>query len=229
MKTVPMTYYAPQSGVGLAMAAAPAMFGPAARIGFVGLGAGTLACYRQPGQTWTAFEIDPVIENIARKDFSYISRCAPDMKIAIGDARLTLANQPRGAFNLLAVDAFSSDAIPLHLVTREAFAVYGRTLADDGVLLIHISNRFLNLEPVIAAIAKDGGWQARARTYSPVGAQPRGQMFAQSTWIVLSRSTARLDQLPGQWRAVETDAALPVWRDDFASVLPVLRFRRDTH
>lgn len=225
--TVPMTYYAPASGVGLAMAAAPRLYGPAARIGFVGLGTGTLACYAKPDQSWTVFEIDPAVVDIARTRFSYLARCRPDLRVVIGDARLTLAAEPPAALDLLAIDAFSSDAIPLHLVTREAFRVYGGVLRSDGVLLLHVSNRFLDLAPVVAAIARAEGWSAVMRDYSPPRDQPRGQHFTRSDWIALSRSPAKLDALaaigPGLWEPLPAPAGAPAWSDDFASLLPVLK------
>ena len=222
----PMTYYLRESGIGRALA----MMGADAQIGVVGLGTGTLACHAKPGQGWTAWEIDPLVVDIARSRFSYIARCQPDLKIVLGDARLTLADAPAGGLDLLAIDAFSSDAIPLHLMTAEAFALYGRTLAADGLLLVHISNRFLDLEPVLAAIAADGGWQARVLQLPPPDRDQRGWIVAGSTWVALSRNPARLEALVaggGDWRALAARAAMPVWRDDFASVLPVLRWRQD--
>ncbi|WP_419814068.1 spermidine synthase [Glacieibacterium sp.] len=226
--TVPMTYYAPGSGVGLALKAVPPMFGPNARIAFVGLGSGTLSCYAQPGQAWTAYEIDPVIVGIAKRRFSYVSRCRPDLRIVLGDARLTLAAAAPAGLDVLAVDAFSSDAIPLHMVTREAFRVYGRALQRDGVLLLHISNRYLELEPVVAAIAKAEGWTARVHDYTAPKNQPRGVQFTNSSWIVLTRSPQHMDAVvaatpPGSWRPLLEQPGLTAWSDDFASILPVLK------
>jgi len=224
--TTPMTYYLREAGIGRALAA----MAPDARIGVVGLGTGTLACHAKPGQRWTAWEIDPLVVAIARQRFSYIARCKPDLKIVVGDARLTLADAPPAGLDLLAIDAFSSDAIPLHLMTAEAFALYGRALADDGVLMVHISNRFLNLEPVLAAIAGDGGWQTRVLQLPPPRDDRPGWVTAGSTWVALSRSPARLDALVaggGDWRALESRPGMSLWRDDFASVLPVLRWRAD--
>src|SRR5690606_37883262 len=119
-------------------------------------GVGTLACYRRPGQVWTFFEIDPeVLEYSHRHEFTFLDRCAPDAPVIIGDARLRLESLPQDHFDILVVDAFSSDSIPLHLLTREAQRVYFRTLSPDGLLLIHISNRFIDLEPVLAALARE--------------------------------------------------------------------------
>jgi SAM-dependent methyltransferase len=227
----PTTYYAPESGVGRVFAAAPALFGDKARMGFVGLGSGTLACYARPGQTWTAFEIDPAIIDIARdrKLFRYIDKCKPDMKIIVGDARLMLAKTSPGSFDVLAVDAFSSDAIPLHLMTQEAFAVYGRALAPDGVLMVHITNRFLDLEPVVAAIAQSQGWSARARRFRAPTKQAAGSFDTDSNWILLARSPERLDaaiaatgSAPGDWETLRERPGMTAWSDDFSSILPVL-------
>ncbi|WP_439546287.1 fused MFS/spermidine synthase [Sandarakinorhabdus sp.] len=222
----PMTYYLRDAGIGRALA----LMDGDARIGIVGLGTGTLACHAKPGQRWTAWEIDPLVVDIARTRFSYISRCQPDMGIVVGDARLTLAQAAPGGLDLLAIDAFSSDAIPLHLMTAEAFALYGRALADDGLLLVHISNRFLDLEPVLAGIARDGGWQARVLQLPPPRSEGAGWIVAGSTWVALSRDSAGMDALVaagGDWRALAARPGLGVWRDDFASVLPALRWRRD--
>jgi SAM-dependent methyltransferase len=221
-----MTYYVPGSGVGRAMQAAPQLFGADARIGVVGLGAGTLACYAQPGQRWTFFEIDPAVVDIARADFTYLSRCTPDAAMVTGDARLTLQAQAPASFDLLAVDAFSSDSIPLHLMTLEALGVYGRSLAPDGVLLIHISNRFLDLEPVLARLAEAGGWTAVRLAYRPPAAMGDTPAAFPSLWIAMSRQPERIDGLKaagGNWRPLRTKPDTAVWRDDFASVLPALK------
>ena len=228
--TEPMTYYSRGSGVGRAFAAAPTLFGPHARMGFVGLGTGTLACYATPGERWTAFEIDPTIVRIARNPalFSYVARCRPDLRVVMGDARLSLAHQPAASFDMLALDAFSSDAIPLHLMTVEAFRAYGRVLAADGVLMVHVSNRHLDLEPVVAAIAAREGWTARLYHYGPARV-PLALFYTKSDWIALTRTPARMDELlaasgdPKGWRPLRRRAGLHAWTDDFAAVLPVFK------
>ncbi len=185
MEAEPTTYYAPRSGIGYAMASLPTFHGPNSAVGVVGLGAGTLSCFAKPGQDWRFFEIDPAMVRIASDPyrFTFLSRCAPTAKIMLGDARLSLAREPAGRLDLLAVDAFSSDAIPIHLLTREALQVYRRALKQDGLLLIHISNRYLDLEPVLAAAAKRDGWHAAAlRLFAEPargGAQPQP---ARSGW-----------------------------------------------
>ncbi len=222
------TYYVPGSGIGQALQAVPGLFGSAARIGVVGLGTGTLACHARPGQAWTFYEIDPVVVAIARTQFSYLSACAPTAGMVVGDARLTLQAQPPAAYDLLAIDAFSSDAIPLHMMTREAFGVYGRVLARDGLLLVHITNRFLGLQPVVARLARDGGWQALVLPYRPDTAA--GPNASRSVWVALSRQPERLVALRAAnpaWQPLAAPADAPLWSDDFASVLPVLRWRSD--
>jgi SAM-dependent methyltransferase len=226
----PLTYYPPDSGVGLAMRAAPALWGGAARIGVVGLGSGTLACYASPTEDWTIFEIDPLMVELATDPavFSYISQCKPDARIVVGDARLKLAAEPAGRFDLLAVDAFSSDAIPLHLTTREAFETYRRALVPGGVLLVHVSNRFLDLEPVVGRIAGDLGMAARMRLHTPTDAERRDS-HNPSIWIALADDEATMRRFAATtgdaaaWLPVGTRTDVPAWRDDFASVLPVLK------
>ncbi len=234
--TKPISYYPPTSGVGIAMDRATALYGPDASIGVVGLGTGTLACYRKPGQQWQFFEIDPLMIEIARdrKIFSFIDRCAPDVAITLGDARLTLAKVPAGKFDILALDAFSSDSIPLHLLTKEAFATYSRALKPDGLLLVHIYNRYIDLNPVVAAEAKASGWAAALRHDSPTEALI-SQGSRASQWIALSQDAAKLAMLTGTvertkpryydastWTELASPEGTRPWTDDYASVLPHL-------
>ncbi|HIV76502.1 MAG TPA: fused MFS/spermidine synthase [Candidatus Sphingomonas excrementigallinarum] len=223
----PTTYYAPYSGVGRAMRAAPMLYGPAARIGVVGLGTGTLACYARPGQSWRFYEIDPVIVHIARDtgQFSYLRRCQPDPVIRIGDARLRLATEAPASLDLLALDAFSSDAVPAHLLTREAFATYARVLSPRGLLLLHISNRFVDLEPLVAAAARDGGWVIARMSYVPTDLDREAQATA-SVWLALSRDAQVLKTLEaqgGDWVPAVAPPGLAAWTDDYSSILPFIR------
>ena len=218
----PTTYYGTTSGAGLALASAEQLYGRKARVGVVGLGVGTLACYKKPGQTWTFFEIDPaVLDYSTRGDFTFMQKCAPESPTIIGDARLQLEKLPADNFDILVVDAFSSDAIPLHLMTAEAQEGYFRTLAPDGLLLVHISNRFIDLEPVLAALAKEGKLAAalRADRVTEPG-------VTSSNWVALSRDPAQLAALTkdGKWRPLAKPAK-EVWRDDYASILPHLLWK----
>ncbi|TSB05300.1 hypothetical protein FOM92_08050 [Sphingorhabdus contaminans] len=234
--TRPISYYPDTSGVGIAMRNAPRLYGPNASIGVVGLGTGTLACYRQPGQDWQFFEIDPLVIEIARERriFSFLEECAPDVPITLGDARLTLTAVPQGKFDILALDAFSSDSIPLHLLTKEAFATYRKALKPDGLLLVHISNRYIDLNPVVAAEVKANGWTAALRHDSPTEELiNRGNRASQ--WIALSRDRAKLAELtgkvdkvksryynPDQWIELDAPGNTSPWTDNYASVLPHL-------
>jgi SAM-dependent methyltransferase len=226
----PTTYYQAGSGVGQAMLTAPALYGPGARIGVVGLGTGTLACYAQPGQDWRFFEIDPAVVHLARDSgaFTFLRLCAPKARILLGDARLRLSELPRASLDLLALDAFSSDAVPMHLMTAEAFATYARVLSPEGLLLVHISNRFLALGPVVAAAAKSSGWQGLRMVHVPTALE-RAQEGAVSDWIALSRSPRTLSALQarsGDWRPLVAEPGFAGWTDDHASLVPVLRLFR---
>jgi hypothetical protein len=229
----PTTYYGDDSGVGLALESAPALFGPHARIGIVGLGAGTLACRHKPGQAWTFFEIDPAIVRFSRQGiFTFLQSCAPDARIVLGDARLRLEAAPPHSFDVLAIDAFSSDAIPLHLLTDEAVGVYERALSPQGLLMIHVSNNYIELEPVLWAIAAKRGLHAMERLDAPVGGLTGGVpggLTVASSWVALARDPARLAQLRKSSRGREWKPLQPAqgeaWTDDHASVLPYIRWR----
>lgn len=243
----PTTYYVHGSGVGQAMLAAPALYGEHARIGVVGLGTGTLSCYAQPGQKWRIYEIDPAVVRISRDSgkFTFLSQCLPNPDIALGDARLRLAEQTNNSLDLLALDAFSSDAVPMHLLTTEAFATYRRVLAPNGLLMVHISNRFMDLRPVVAAAAKAGGWHARVFVYTPpldfvASATPAGKIdlktleedssASASEWVALSPDPRVIQQLsakdPAGWVALREQRGFSPWTDDYSSIVPVLRTPR---
>ena len=229
-ETEPTSYYARRSGVGHAMASAELFHGDDPRIGVVGLGTGTLSCYRLPGQAWTFFEIDPEMVRIARDpaSFSFLSRCAPQARIVIGDARVSLTREAPASLDLLAVDAFSSDAVPMHLLTREALQVYRRVLSPDGVLLMHISNRYLDLEPVLAAAAEKDGWHAAVFDYAPT-LDEQARNMSMSVWVALAPSEDTLLALrissaedAHLWRPLVGRPGFPGWSDDYATILPLL-------
>ena len=216
----PTAYYGRTSGVGQALLAAPSIYGDAARVGVIGLGVGTLACYRQPGQKWTFFEIDPAVLRYSRDGtFSFLDQCAAQAPVLIGDARLELAKLPDDSLDLLVVDAFSSDAIPLHLLTSEALDGYDRVLAPDGLLLMHISNRFVRLEPVLDALAKEKGLVTAVRHDVPA----RFTTVYPSGWVALARNPRSLAAVTSaeQWDALDP-AEGQAWTDDYASLIPYL-------
>jgi SAM-dependent methyltransferase len=222
---LPMTYYGPDSGAAVALGVAPKLFGPHARIGVVGLGTGTLAAYRKPGQHWRFYEIDPRVLEFSRDgSFTFLARCAPGAQVRIGDARLELARAAPGSLDVLAIDAFSSDAIPLHLLTDEAIGVYLRALSPRGVLAVHVSNRYIDLEPVLAAAARHRGLAAAVRNDNP---QDR-TFVTPSSWILLSRDPGQLKLLAeARPDAPLTKLAPPAprpWTDDHASILPYIRW-----
>ncbi|WP_370179019.1 fused MFS/spermidine synthase [Alteriqipengyuania sp.] len=219
----PTSYYGPTSGVGLALSAAGDIYGEDADIGLIGLGTGTLACYREPGQDYSFYEIDRTVVGYSETGvFSYLKDCAPDAQIHMGDARLVLESEPAQQYDILAVDAFSSDAIPLHLLTREAMHTYGRALKPDGLMLIHISNRYVDLRPVIAAHAMENGWIGLMRD-DP--ADPENGVSA-SFWIAISSDGVPMAKLLQAYPEVDWVELgrphRPVWTDDFASILPLL-------
>jgi spermidine synthase len=225
---LPTSYYARGSAVGNALAAAPALYGPAARIGVVGLGAGTLTCYAVPGEDWRIFEIDPAMVEIARDRFTFLRSCAPQARIIVGDARLSLSREPAHRLDVLAVDAFSSDAVPMHLLTREAFAVYRRALAPGGLLLVHISNRYLDLVPVLAANAQADHWAAAGYQYVP-SIEETAHNMSVSDWVAMSpdpAALARLEAASGPyrraWKTLRPRPGFSGWTDDHASILPIL-------
>ncbi|WP_404479517.1 spermidine synthase [Novosphingobium sp. BL-52-GroH] len=220
-----LTYYGPTSGVGLALAATPAIEGPAARVGVVGLGTGSLACRAQAGQRWTFFEIDPAVLRFSTSGrFTFLSQCAPRAPVVIGDARLELAELPPASFDVLVIDAFSSDAIPMHLLTREAMQVYLRALAPRGLLMLHISNRYIDLAPVIGSNAQDAGLAALSRLDLPEDET----RYTPSRWIALSRDRGVLETLArarpdSPWKVLDERAAGP-WTDDHSSILSHVRW-----
>lgn len=230
----PLLYYDKEAGMGRFFAAVNA-YKQINTVGVVGLGAGAAACYAQPGQSWTYFEIDPHVAQIAQNPayFSYLQRCTPSVEIVLGDARLTLEKQPDSQFDVLVIDAFSSDAIPLHLLTQQAAMLYEAKLRDGGSLLLHISNRYLDLEPAIAALAQAQGLSARIFDYKPA-MRPLPAHKSPSSWVLLTRDTAFLDTLAPQqktagrgahstWRPLHIRPDFRVWSDDFSNIFDVLK------
>jgi hypothetical protein len=195
------------------------------RIGVVGLGAGSLAAYARPGQTWTFFEIDPTVERIARTPdlFTYMSDCGAVCDVELGDARLSIAKTTDASFDVLILDAFSSDGIPVHLITREALGLYLSKLADGGVIAFHLSNRHLMLRPVLAALAAERRIPALV-WFDQSSDDATGR--SASEWLVVARTRDAFGSLVSDSRWVEpsTNARSP-WTDDFSDVLSTFKFR----
>ena len=196
-------------------------------VAVVGLGAGALACYGAPGQAFTFHEIDPAVERIARdpRYFTYLRDCPPAAEVVLGDARLTLASAPSGAHGVIVLDAYSADAIPTHLLTREAFAIYLAKLAPGGVLAFHISNLYFDLEPVISALAQDAGLTALIQKDRTATEEAALAGKSPSHWMILARSPADLAAFAADERwspAMDARGHTP-WTDDLSSPLPYLK------
>lgn len=225
----PVSYYHREGPLGSVFKSMHARVNPRPlqSVAVVGLGAGTTAAYARAGEAWTFYEIDPMVVDIARDPrlFTYLSACAGARpNIALGDARLRLREAADGAYDLIVLDAFSSDAVPAHLMTREALALYLRKLAPGGVIAFHVSNRSLQLERVAGGIAREAGLASRifddGRQGSDVGLDP-------STWVAVARTTEDLGPLASDSNWPEFDPAvyeLEVWRDDFSDILSVFRW-----
>ncbi len=217
---VPTTYYSSNSGVGLAI---KALTERPRRLGLVGLGTGTLATYGRRGDTLRIYEINPEVVELAWNRFSYLSNCPSKIEIVSGDARLSLEREAPQQFDLLTLDAFSSDSVPVHLLTKEAFAVYERHLATNGILAIHISNYFLDLEPVVLNLAKE--FRRGLMLIDPEDDEEKWWIYG-STWGLMSRDREFYNRPEIYSSAVpfRTNApTVPLWTDDFASLYQILR------
>jgi spermidine synthase len=215
----PTTYYGETSGVGRAIAALGAA-GPL-RIGVVGLGTGTLAAYGRAGDAIRIYELNPQVIELALREFTYLADSKAQVEIVLGDARLSLEREPPQGFDLLAVDAFSSDAIPVHLLTAEAFAVYLRHLKTGGVLAVHISNRYLDLKPVLkAAAAKFGKTVQLVDDESDTEKGTYG-----TTWVLFADSPEVFGREPLKDAAASLEADRPVrlWTDDYSDLYAILK------
>ena len=218
----PIAYYSREGPLGEIVERLTPLTG---RIGVIGLGAGATACLGEPTQRFTFYEISPAVARIAADPslFTYLQDCRPRSDVVIGDGRLMLALEPDRAFNLITVDAFSSDAIPMHLITREAVALYESKLAPSGVLAFHISNRYLDLAPPLADVAAAAGMSIIGRA----GAEGApGSGILASIWVAMARAPADLQPLydDERWKRLEGDAAR-AWTDDYSNLLRAMSWR----
>jgi hypothetical protein len=216
----PITYYHRDGGIGQAITAIRERKGAPLRVAVIGVGSGTLACASEPGETWKFFEIDQTMVDTARdpKYFTYIQNCQPDLKPVIGDARLTFAKEPDGVYDLIIVDAYSSDAIPVHLATEEAMKIYQDKLAPQGAVVMHVSNRHLELASVIVGIADAN--DLKSWVYSEDSGRDDEYIFATSV-VVSAREEADVGKLASsdQWAETEANENQRVWTDDYSNVL----------
>ena len=225
----PITYYHRDGGIGQAIAAIRERKGAPLRVAVIGLGAGTLTCAAEPGETWKFFEIDQSMVDTARdpRYFTYIQSCEPDLAPVIGDARLTFAREAEGIYDLIIVDAYSSDAIPIHLATKEAMKVYKERLSPQGAVLMHVSNRHLELSSVVVGIAEAN--ELKSWVYSEDSGRDSEYIFSTSV-VVSARQEADVGKLASsdEWAETEADDSQRIWTDDYCNVLgAVYRRLRD--
>jgi protein-L-isoaspartate O-methyltransferase len=217
-----LMYYYDGSAMAQVMDAVRARNAGPIRYAVVGLGAGSLACRAMAADTVHYYEIDPAIVRIARDSglFHFLSACRPDVSIMLGDARLTLADAPDGAYDIIYVDAFTSDAIPIHLLTREAMAVYLRKLAPHGIVVVHVSNRFLELASVVAGIAATNGAVARLNDGSDFTENTDEYLFV-GTVVAVARNDLDFGALAwsSYWPRQTPDPSQWVWTDDYSNIV----------
>jgi spermidine synthase len=219
LRREPTTYYGRGSGVGLAILHTRGD-GPQ-RVGVIGLGAGTLASYGRPGDSYRIYELDPQILHLARTEFTFLADCRAHADVILGDARLSLEREPPQEFDVLAVDAFSGDAVPVHLLTTEALALYFRHLRPNGILALHVSSKYLDLASVGVQAARDLGKRAFVVTEAPTNSP----FLLTSNWVLVGNSPAALDP-PELSRAADPEKALRhirAWTDQYSNLLRVLR------
>jgi hypothetical protein len=196
-------------------------------VAVIGLGAGAIACYHQPGQQFTFYEIDPTVLHIAQNPryFTYLSDCGASARVVLGDARRSLRNAPAGSYGMMVLDAFSGDSIPAHLLTREALALYLSKLAPYGVLAFHISNRYLDLHGVLAGLAQDAGLACLTNIDTQVSENESREGKFPSWWVVMARKSDDLEALwsDPRWSVLPAVPGSKVWTDDFSNIVSVLR------
>jgi hypothetical protein len=216
------TYFGPSSGAGLAICRHPKrLAGAPMRIGVIGLGVGTLAAWSLDGDVVRFYELDPEVVGLSRGEhpfFTYLCDARGEVSVVLGDGRLTLEREPPQGYDVLVLDAFSSDAIPTHLLTREAFAVYLRHLAGAGVLAVHVTNRYLDVKPVVRGAA--GALSLRVEHLPSPGS---GLLWA-SDWMLLARDRAFLDdEVVGAATLPSPGRGEVLWTDDWSNLLRVVK------
>jgi hypothetical protein len=225
-RDIPSSYYSPSGPVGDFFGAV-APVDSAWSVAVIGLGAGSVGCYAQPGQSWTYYEIDPTVVDIARNPslFTFLRDCTPGANVTLGDGRLTLAKVPDQSYDLIVIDAFGGDAVPVHLLTREAIELYLSKLRPDGVLLFNISNKYVDIGSVLAGEAGAMSLVSFVRTDIDVTPAQAALGKVESAWLVISRDEGNLMSLPNEpgWQQQSAGAQTPVWTDDFSDLLTVMR------
>jgi hypothetical protein len=201
--------------------------GSAGEVAVLGLGTGTLACYGRPGQRWTFYEIDAAVRHVARDPrlFTYLRDCPPRSHVVVGDGRLSLRREADRKFGVIVMDAFNSDSVPVHLLTRQALALYLHKLADGGIVVVNVTNRYLDLRPVLGDLARDAGLVALSRDDLRVGrSDPRAPRYG-SVWVVMARRRQDLGPLAAdpRWAPLPHRRGGRVWTDDYSNLLSALK------
>jgi spermidine synthase len=231
-KPLPISYYEASGPIGDIFREFPKPR-EGANLAFIGLGTGTLTAYAEKGQHVTIFEIDPLVKRLDTEKlrnseskqyelmFSFYDRCEAEKRIVLGDARLKLEEQDE-QYDMIVVDAFSSDSIPIHLLTQQSIQLYLRKLKDpNGLLVLHISNRYLKLEPIVARLTDDAHLEARVFSDS---VDPHRQK-AGSHWVAVSRTKeglGKLLEMPEHWTELLREPNTPLWTDDYSALLPII-------
>jgi len=228
-----ITYYHDNSPMGVTVKAVRARVGGPIKVAVVGLGTGTFACFAEPGDQFKFYEIDASVDKLARDSgrFHYLEQCAPDVPVVLGDARLTLAKSP-DRYDLIVLDAFSSDAIPVHLMTREAMAIYVSKLAPHGIVMMHISNRHMELGSVVAGIAHANGLTSRVNNRAAREDEDDAKYIFTSNVVISAREEADFGQLleDKDWNELNIDARQRIWTDDYSNIVgAIVRNLRRAH
>ena len=223
-----LTYFHTEGPIGqLFSAPRPKSF---RQIGVLGLGTGTLSCYRKTGQTWTFFEIDPVVIQIARDSnyFHYMPECAGNSEVVLGDGRLSLNKMSDEQFDLLLMDAFASDSVPVHLITQEALNLYMKKLTPDGLVAFNISNRYMNFIPVLAKLAESKGFSIRVNKYRTSDPEAYASYIFSSDWAVIARTPEALQFLDDEtgWEHIKAETKQRLWTDNFSNIVGILKWRQ---
>jgi hypothetical protein len=215
----PTSYYGPDSGIGLAIRH---YRDRPLRLGVIGLGTGTLAAWGKPGDVFKFYELDPQVLAVAQSEFTYLRDSQARIETALGDARLNLEREPRQRFDILVIDAFSSDSIPVHLITREALQAYRRHMQPDGIIAFHLTNRYLDLPPVVKLVADAAGMFSALVSHDPEEGDER---YARTDWMLVTSDSSFLDSpaVSGAKSAVEIPPRLSLWTDDFNNLLRIVK------
>jgi hypothetical protein len=219
-RTSPTTYYVHNSGIGLALDLCCG--NRPRRVGVIGLGAGTLAAYGKPGDVFRFYEIDPRVETIAKNVFTYLRESKAKIELVEGDARLSMEAEPPQQYDVIAVDAFSGDAIPVHLLTAEAVRLYQRHMSAGGILAFHVSNSYLDLPPVVAQEAEHAGLSA------VIISNPEDEYGGYAAdWVLVTanRDFLALRKVSDAAAEIEPKPGLRLWTDDYSSLWPIVKWR----